>query len=310
MTPSALSAGRKVTGKMAREAFVTKRFNSNTLDLIETCVEIMDDYAAMDLDLTVRQLYYQLVSRDIIENTDKSYDRISRIINEARLAGLMDWAMIVDRGRPTTTVPTWDEPHDILQSCIQQFRTNRWETQPYHVEIMCEKQALEGIFKPICSKWGISYTSNKGYCSQSVLHQKGKEIEKMHSIYGKQTRIFYFGDHDPSGLDMDRDLNERLKMFSGCEDIIHRVSLSMPQIVQFKPPPNPAKLTDSRAKDYVKKHGGKSWELDAMDPRYLKTIAGRCIEELIEWDAWDEACERENDMKLALENASDNIRRW
>ena len=295
---------------MSKEAFVTKKFNASTLELIETCVDIMDEYSKIGLDLTVRQLYYQLVSKDLIENTDKSYDRISRIVNEARLAGLMDWEMIVDRGRPTTTTATWDEPRDILRSCIRQFRTDRWETQPFHVEIMCEKQALEGIFKPVCAKWGIPYTSNKGYCSQSVMYRKGKDIEELEIGDGKKVRIFYFGDHDPSGLDMDRDLGDRLKMFSGCSDIIERVSLSMDQIHRFTPPPNPAKLTDSRAKEYIKLHGGKSWELDAMDPQYLQKIANECIEDVLDQDKWDEACDREKDMKSALEDAARDIHRW
>lgn len=290
---------------MAKVEFVTKKFKAETMKLIDLCDTIITDYQAQGMDLTVRQLYYQLVSRDLIENTQNSYSRIAAIINDARMAGLIDWEAIVDRGRKTITQPYWENPAELVGLCASEFRLDKWANQDCRVEVMCEKQALEGVFSTVCKAYSVSLTSNKGYGSQSLLYRKGQEIQDRIEDEGKYTIILYFGDHDPSGLDMDRDLDSRLKLFSGIErdedvQLVHRLSLSMDQIDEFDPPPNPAKMTDSRFKDYIKKFGEHSWELDAMEPKYLRDLLSMKIESLLDMDKWAEMEEKEDDMKIDI----------
>jgi hypothetical protein len=296
-------------------AFINKNFKQDTLNLIKLCCEILDDYAADGYDLTVRQLYYQLVAKDLIENTDKSYARISSMVNDARMAGLIDWDMIVDRGRQTIEAETWEDPSQAIEDATRFFRIDRWKFQPFHLEVMCEKQALEGVLSQSCLKWGIPFTANKGYSSQSCLYKKGEHFSEIMRD-GKRIVILYFGDHDPSGIDMDRDLISRLRMFSGVDEgfdktemDFDRVALTQGQIELYNPPPNPAKITDSRAKGYIKKFGNRSWELDALTPRQLATMLDDAVSDSIDIygqdDLWNESIELEKKMRIQIQGVLD-----
>ena len=288
------------------------------MELINTCSGILDDYARDGYSLTVRQLYYQLVARDLIENTQRSYSRIGQVINNARMAGLLDWNLIVDRGRKTETLGHWTTPRDILHSCVQSFRIDRWEHQPVHIEVMCEKQALEGVLNPACEKWDIPFTSNKGYSSASFMYAKGFEWRSILNYERRDVYVLYFGDHDPSGLDMDRDIEERLSLFShetpdDDEGTLHveRLALTMDQIDEHAPPPNPTKITDSRAEGYIEKFGHESWELDALEPRTLVGVLDDKVNELLDSDGsrdvWAKTVQLQKEMRTELAVLRDGV---
>jgi hypothetical protein len=312
-----------------RETFVEKEFRAETLKVIGTCVDVLDDYAKDGYDLTLRQLYYQMIARDLFpeswadpvsgtKNNQKNYSRLGSIVNDARLAGLMDWDMIVDRGRSTERNSHWKHPGAILKAAASWFGIDKWREQPVHVEVMCEKQALEGVLVPVCAELDVPFTSNKGYASQSFMYRKGKEMARAAEL-GKDIHILYLGDHDPSGMDMDRDVEERLRMFAAEElDIytkfldLKRVALTTPQVKQYNPPPNPAKMTDSRIGEYLKHHGHTSWELDALEPRVLATLVTDEIVALRDETLWDRACSDEEEMKEEIAKIAKkyNPKRW
>lgn len=130
-----------------KQKFIDHKFNGESLKVIETANGILNEYRAMGYRLSLRQLYYQLVARDFIENSVKSYKRIGNLISDARLAGLIDWEMIEDRGRETVIPTAWTSPAQIVRAAAQQFRVDRWQGQPCHVEVMVEKDALSGYVK-------------------------------------------------------------------------------------------------------------------------------------------------------------------
>ena len=287
-----------------KEAFIKKKFSQDRLDLIGKCNAIIQEYKIQGYDLTLRQLYYQLVARGLIENSQKSYARIGNLVNDGRMAGHMDWNMIVDRARKTIANTHWKDPSEILESCARQFAIDKWCDQMVHIEVMCEKQALEGILIPICRKLDVRFTANKGYSSQSMMYRKGKYFSNLLED-GKIVRVLYFGDHDPSGLDMDRDVIERLKMFATLPKhsrsiTFTRAALTMEQVERYRPPENPAKITDSRAKWYIKEYGQSSWELDALDPSVFKELVEEFVSKYRDERAWDRAVQRENEMKDEL----------
>lgn len=110
---------------------------------------------------------------------------------------------------------------------------------------------------------------------------------------GQRPIVFHLGDHDPSGIDMTRDNRDRLEMFAGTPVIVQRLGLNMDQIEQLKPPPNPTKLTDSRAEAYVQRFGQESWELDALDPSYIRSLIGNAVERIRDSEIWDVSLSRE-----------------
>ncbi len=290
---------------MAKEKFMDHKFNRASLELIETADKILNDYARQGYRLSLRQLYYQLVARDIIENTVKSYKRIGNLVSDARLAGLLDWDRIEDRGREAVIPAAWKSPAQIVRAAASQFRVDRWEGQPCHVEVMVEKDALSGILGPVCRELYVRFTANKGYSSSSAMYEAGQRMRDARRI-GKQVHIFYFGDHDPSGIDMTRDIFERLVRFSRNNKLeVHRLALNWEQVEDWRPPENPAKETDSRFEAYREQFGESSWELDAVEPRTLASLVNEHVRELIDQDQWQAIAREERLMRDELESFAD-----
>jgi hypothetical protein len=290
-----------------KECFVDKGFRAETLDLIEQINDILDDYNSQGFVLSLRQLYYQLVSRDLIPNTIQDYKRIGNIVGDGRLAGLIDWEMIEDREREVVYPAHWADAPDITMQAARQFRVDRWENQPRHVEVMVEKKALEGVLIPVCRDVDVRFTANRGYSSLSAMYEAGKRIQRAYDDQ-KDVYILYLGDHDPSGLDMDRDILGRLGLFSGVDLEVERLALLYSQIEQMRPPENPAKLTDSRAPGYIARFGMSSWELDAIEPRTLAQLVRDAVIYLRDDDLWQETIAREEAERAKLMKAAQEMR--
>lgn len=283
---------------MAKERFINKRFGKEASATLQQITKILAEYNRQGYVLSVRQLYYQLVARDIIPNNVRSYKRIVGIVSDGRLAGLIDWNMIEDRGRETINPPMWRDPAQIVEAAAQQFGIDRWLDQPNHVEVMVEKAALEGVLIPVCRSLGVRFTASRGYCSQSTMYEIGKRL--AHEAESKDIYILYLGDHDPSGIDMTRDVKERLEQFSRIRLDVIRLALNMDQVEDWNPPENPAKQTDSRFAGYVTEFGNKSWELDAIEPATLAKIVEDAVGKLVDEDLYGKRVERENQMKEEL----------
>lgn len=290
-----------------REAFVHQEFAAKSRDLIRQANTILTEYAQQGYRLTLRQLYYQFVSRALLDNNQKNYKRLGEVLNNARLAGLVDWDMIEDRGRETTFVSHWDSPADIIETAASSFRIDKWEKQPWHVEVMVEKQALEGVLIPVCRDLDIGFCANKGYSSSSALYETGKRLCRYFDN-GKSIMVLYLGDHDPSGIDMTRDIEERLELFSRSSITVKRLALNMDQIDEYSPPENPAKTTDSRYMQYIDRFGYSSWELDALEPRILAGLVRDAVLEVRDEDLWQTAIEREQKMRETLKKYASDYR--
>jgi len=270
-----------------------KNFHRKSRALIETANEICNDYMSQGYTLTLRQLYYQFVARGIIENTIKSYNNLGGLINDARLAGLIDWDAIEDRTRNLEKQGTWDSPKDILKAVAEQFKYDYWDSQQTRVEVWVEKEALVGVIERVAFRYRCAYFACRGYSSQSESWRAGQRF-KDYNDAGQSVVVLHLGDHDPSGIDMTRDNKDRLRLFSEAGDVqVKRLALNMDQVKKYNPPPNPAKMTDTRANEYVANFGESSWELDALDPKVIDDLIATNIEMYIDWDNWNEVKERE-----------------
>jgi len=258
------------------EEFVSHNFRKDALDLIETCDQTIKSYMGQGLMLTLRQLYYTLVAAGRIPNEEKSYKRLGAIISDARLAGMLDWSGIEDRVRRPYMPTHWDSIDDIIQSACEQFKLDRREGQETYVELWVEKDALAGVLSPLAQQFHCTLSVNRGYSSQSAMYDAAKRFKEAVFEREQHAVIIYIGDFDPSGEDMVRDVRERLEMFGVSVDV-DKVALTMEQIKKHKPPPNPAKLSDSRAAGYIAKHGQHSWEVDALPPKELQRIAREAL---------------------------------
>lgn len=274
--------------------------------LLSYITNILEEYERQGYVLTLRQLYYQLVSKDLIPNTVKQYHKIGNIVSKGRLAGFIDWAMIEDRGRSVKENAHWDSPSEILRVAAKGYYKNRWISQDNYVEVWCEKDAISNILQPICSKWDVPFMANKGYSSQSALYEASQRFNKA-SLDGKYTHIIYLGDHDPSGIDMVRDVTDRMNLFTDISSIginVEKIALTMEQIEEYKPPENPAKSTDSRFAQYYALYGASSWELDALKPKQLESTVTNCITNLIDFEMFDVVVQEEKEESALLQDVA------
>lgn len=285
---------------MSKILYTLKRFSEKNMAVITTANDIIEEYEAQGYSLTLRQLYYQFVSRDLIPNQMSEYKRLGSIINDARLAGLIDWKAIEDRTRNIQANSHWDGPGEIVEACLDQYQVDKWETQPCRVEVWIEKDALIGVIERVCQKMDVTFFSCRGYTSQSEMWVAGQRL-KEYALAGQPPVILHLGDHDPSGIDMTRDIRDRLELFMEGEGIqVKRIALNQDQIEKYNPPPNPTKITDSRAAAYMRQYGDKSWELDALEPSVIENLIDKQITVLRDDEAWDEMVALENEHKDAL----------
>ncbi|GAI44296.1 unnamed protein product, partial [marine sediment metagenome] len=228
---------------MPKITYEEKKFNPRTLETIHQAEDIIQQYQAQGFSLTLRQLYYQFVARALIPNTERDYKRLGNIISDARRAGMIDWDSIEDRTRFIRTISSWDDPRDILDSAKDSYHKDLWKTQDKRFEVWIEKDALIGVIEPICKELDLPHFSCRGYVSDSEMWQAAMRLLR-HVRNGQDVIVLHLGDHDPSGIDMTRDITDRLNLFSffkgGIE--VQRIALTMEQIEEQSPPPNPAKV--------------------------------------------------------------------
>lgn len=263
---------------MAREKFIDKNFQKETLHMIRQAAAITDEYFAKGFVMTLRQLHYQFVARAMTNlkgipypNTDQSYDRLGSAVADGRLAGLIDWAAMEDRQRTLERIARWNSPAEIIDAVSSQYQEDLWAGQKVRPEVWIEKDALSGVVANICEELRVDYFACRGYVSASAHYQSAKRFKRYLS-QGQRPVVLHFGDHDPSGIDMTRENAAKFKLLTGVDIEVRRLALNMDQIEQYNPPPNPTKLSDSRAPKYVEEFGNSSWELDALDPEVFEQL--------------------------------------
>jgi hypothetical protein len=283
-----------------KQAFREKNFGVSARDRIEKCNEIIERFQGEGLRLTLRQLFYQLVTRNIITNEEKSYKNLGSLLSDARLAGLVDWEAIEDRVRQPVVPTEFASLGELVDAAISSYRLPRWEGQRNYVELWVEKDALAGVLQPIARKFHVTLMVNRGYSSSSAMFESAERYKEIyHRDASRNLVLLYLGDHDPSGEDMVRDVQDRLELF-GAPVEVRKIALTMDQVRKYKPPPNPAKLSDSRAEAYIAKHGAHSWEVDALDPTELRKIIVGHLSKLLDKALMDAIIAREEVDKQKL----------
>lgn len=290
---------------MPKIAYIDKNFKPESLALIQKINGVITDYARQGFSLTLRQVYYQMVARAIIPNNERSYKNLGNLISDARLAGLIDWKAIEDRTRNLRRNSHWTTPGSMIDTAAYSYHLDHWAGQENYVEVWVEKDALIGIVGQICGQLDVNHFSCRGYVSQSEMWEAGRRL-RAHSEAGQHIVLLHLGDHDPSGKDMSRDIVDRLRTIETYGVEFHRLALNMDQIDQYNPPPNPAKLSDSRAAGYIEEYGRESWELDALEPQVISDLISENVAKYRDEVAYQKVLKREKHEKELLEDLAEN----
>jgi hypothetical protein len=300
---------------MSKIRYLAKSFSDTALDVITQAETICDDYARQGYRLTLRQLYYRFIATDALpesrrdpvsgtKNTEKNYKWLGSLVSDARLAGLIDWDHVEDRGREQHGGDSgWGQPSNIIRYGARNYSITHWDDQYHYVEIWVEKQALEDVVARPAGRWNVPYFACKGYVSQSSMHEAALRLRGIDG--DREKTIIHLGDHDPSGIDMSRDIQDRLNMF-GAGVSVNRIALNMDQVEAYDPPPSPAKVTDSRAADYIDRFGNDSWELDALEPATLEALIENEITGRLDMSLYNNRLAREESERSVLVAMHDN----
>lgn len=290
---------------MPKIEYVSKKFQAASFKLLAQVNAVIADYAAQGYSLTLRQVYYQMVARAIIPNNERSYKNMGALINDGRLAGLIDWNAIEDRTRNLRSNSHWSDPADIIKATAWSYQLDHWQGQENYVEVWVEKDALVGIVGQVCEELDVPHFSCRGYVSQSEMWVAAQRLNCQQAA-GRHIVLLHLGDHDPSGIDMSRDICERNVLFENHNLEFHRLALNMNQVEEYTPPPNPTKLSDSRAAGYMEEFGCECWELDALEPRVITELITENVLKYRDDLAYQTVKAREISERSLLDDLSEN----
>jgi hypothetical protein len=229
--------------------------------------------------MTVRQVYYQLVSRQVIENSRTSYQAVSNVLVAARKDGTVPWTWVEDRLRRPRPVLMWHGLADFAATARRAYRRDVWATQPAYLEVWLEKDALSGIFEDLLRPYGVTLNVGRGYDGWDSIHNASERFGT-----GADVSVLYFGDFDPSGEDMVRSLRERLAFFA-CRPEVTKCALTPDDVSRYQLPPDFTKRTDSRRAAFVARHGDVAVELDALPVEVLRERLRAEVEARLDLDA-------------------------
>lgn len=248
-----------------------RRTGGEMIALKTVIVDVLGEIAPA----TVRQCYYQLVSRGAIAKTEAAYKTVVRLLTVMRRAGEVPFDWIADNTRWQRKPRTYSGLSQLLSDTARLYRRSVWSTQAVYCEAWIEKDALAGVFIDVTAEYDVPLMVCRGYPSVTYLHAAAEVIAAVR----KPTHIYYFGDRDPSGIDIPRKVEADLREFAPKAEIhFTRVAVTEQQIEEMNLPTRPTKGTDSRARKFE----GASVELDAIPPDDLRRLVRECIESHID----------------------------
>ena len=265
-----------------------------TRELMGSICSVLDAYPVA---MSTRQVFYQVVSLGKIGNNEKAYNKVQRLVVAMRRTGEIPYDRIVDRRRVKHQRPGWAGVEEILDASQEQYRRNIWADQETVVHVCCEKVALEGVFAAIVDPYGAALYCVGGFTSLSFAYEWAEEIRELEEV-GKNVVVLYFGDHDPSGLSIERAVKEELAAHGATYEW-KRCGLLWGDFERFTLVNVGIKQKDSRAPGYVRRYGEIAAELDALPPDELRwrvttEIKKHVDKEALERTRINEVAERES----------------
>ena len=281
---------------------------NETTELIRAAVEILE----AENPMTVRQLFYRLVSKGTLQNTKKDYQLTSKVMTKARQDGRCSYEWIVDRSRPIYEPNVFEDAAEYAETVKHGYRKNYWADQPNHVEVWTEKDAIIGSIEPVTDELGVTVRVGRGFFSTTRINEIAQQFKRI-AKQGKKIFVLYLGDHDPSGIEIQKEGGARLcallfaRRNAGWFYKIERIAILKRDLSLFNLPPLRVKASDSRSNKFRQQHGEECVELDALPPAELRSRLRTAIEALIDRERWDRAVAVE---EVELNNIRETVGTW
>jgi len=274
------------------------------LDILGQVQQIIDAY---DFALSLRQIYYQLVAKQIIPNEQKHYKNLSRLCVIGRDTGILQETAFIDRLRVVDKPASWDDLSDFLEDVRGAYKKNKWNNQNSYIEIWTEKDALRGVVAPITHDYDVALFVVRGQVSRTAIYESYKRFAQK-VMEGKECTLFYFGDFDPSGISIYTSIIERLKEFGeGLPIEFKRVALTAEQIREHDLPQDPAKTSDPNCNKFIKEYGDNVVELDSLPPNVLRELIRESIESKMDGQLFGQVQQVEEGERIKLDELIQEI---
>lgn len=272
---------------------------------------VNDVLSQYTIKLTLRQVFYRLVAGYGYPNTTSAYTQLSKQLVKARERGDIDETRIEDRSREFLGEDYgWGSPEDFVTYRFETFLNSptyyarkMWTTQPEYVIVWVEKDALSRVISTVADQYNVTTCPSRGYASYTYIKEALARLPE-----DKHVTILHFADHDPSGIDMTRDVKERFHDYSNIDLVIERIALTHDQVQHYELPPNPTKRADPRAEGYIAQYGNECWELDAIEPMELQRMVSEAIARHIDSNIWNQTCEQMQREKEELKKMFSSIK--
>jgi hypothetical protein len=248
-----------------------RRTNAELATLDELIIEVVEQ----DYPVSLRGVYYRVVSAGGVDKTEHAYRAVGRRLLELRRQGDIPYDRISDGTRWVVRPRSYDDLEDALTATANFYRRNLWNCQDVEVHIFTEKDAITGVISSVTSEWNVPLGVLRGYCSETFAYSMAQAIDAS----GKPTYVYQLGDHDPSGVGAWQDFQRKVSGFVPDDDVtFERLAVTPDQIIDLDLPTRPTKATDTRARNFV----GGSVEVDAIPAPILRGIVSDAIEQHID----------------------------
>lgn len=232
--------------------------------------------------VTVRGVFYRVVSSGDVEKSEKGYGAVQRRLLHLRRNRIVPYSSITDGTRLRLKPDSWSDIDQMLADAASSYRRALWDDQDVEVIIVCEKDAISGVVYPVTAEFDVELCITRGYSSETFTHSIAQTVAHNTVNDGKRTFLYQLGDHDPSGVDAWREFSEKVRGFARGADVeFARIAVTPQQIALWNLPTRPTKSTDSRAAKFV----GESVEVDAIPATQLRTLIRAAIEQHVDPDA-------------------------
>jgi hypothetical protein len=256
--------------------------------------EQLRDIISEQAPCTVRQVFYRATVAGLGPKDERFYDRIGRYLVHMRESEMIPFGDIADNTRWMRKPDSYSSLGSMLVETKKLYRRALWRDQYAYVEVWLEKDALSGVLYDVTSEWDVPLMVTRGYASLSFLHEAAEAI----AYEPRPVHIYYFGDYDPSGIDIPKQVEARLRQYAPYADIhFERVAVNPEQIRTLNLPARPTKKSDSRSKTF----DGESVEVDAIEPNLLRSMARQVIERHIDRRALKQTRLAEESERSALD---------
>lgn len=286
------------------------KWTEKQLDKVKQVVEILSELEAYK-PLTLRQIYYQFVGKGHIENKVSEYGMLSNLLKWARIDGYISWDSVEDRVRVFRNLAGFCDKNEFIEQEVSVFlngyQRDLLQSQKNYIEVWIEKDALSAIFKRVAMPYCVSVAVCRGFSSVSFLNEFKTRLTYQTD---KKPVVLYFGDFDPSGVEMLEAMKTTLQDELNIKGIEFKRKALLPDDIhthQIPHNPNALKYTDTRARKHVSAYGEIAVELDALPPGILEEKIKDAIESEIDIDLFNREVEKHESEISQLDNLRERV---